>query len=197
MLLWFRGASGTCGPFTCPPTERGSCSCSSRKTSSPCRGPRPSCSKSFRTRPCCLRWAFSPGLGAWLVAGNAAYWPLPGHVQVLCKTPVTQGGKGFGRVGPEGWQLLLGPRGLSWTGLPGWARRRNQTPRGWKVLWPRGGELREQGWDSVEGAGRAGGGEAGRRERPGPLERLAPRHREEAVRTGWAPVPRRSISPTG
>lgn len=136
MLLWFRGASGTCGPFTCPPTERGSCSCSSRRTSSPCRGPRPSCSKSFRTGPGCLRWAFSPGLGAWLVAGNAAHWPLPGHVQVLCKTPVTQGGKGFGRVGLEGRQLLRGPRGLSWTGLPGRAWRRNQTPRGWKVLWP-------------------------------------------------------------
>lgn len=102
---------------------------------------------------------------------------------------MTQGGKGFGRVGPEGWQLLRGPRGLSWTGLPGRARRRNQTPRGWKVLWPRGGDLSEQGWGSVEGAGGAGGGEAGRRERPGPLERLAPRELSGGVSLLLQPVP--------
>ena len=115
-----------------------------------------------------------PQVGILTLPGGLAHgqkrWPLPGHVQVLCKTPVIQGGKGFRRVGREGQQLLRGPRGLSWPGLPGWAQRRNQTPRGWKVLWPGRGELSEQGWGSVEGAG---GAEVGARQEggrgPGPL----------------------------
>lgn len=153
VLLWFRGASGTCGPFTCPLTERESCSCSSSRTSSPCRGPRPSCSRSFRTGRGCLRWAFSPGLGAWLVARSAAHWPLPGHVQVLCKTPVTQDGKGFGRVGQEGQQLLRGHGGFPGLGClagPGGGAR---LPAAGKCSGLEVGELSEHGWGSVEGAG--------------------------------------------